>query len=155
MQQKMIHILERSMRRIAERSGTSGYPFIDTKFDIVTDRDFDETDEPFRQKSCIYSWIQGRGLETLAKHVPFFQSLGYGELADDLLQIISTVTQSMEQLRWKNGGYLPFAVTPDGSSFFPQEEHYANFSDLFYSKGLVYSSHLLGRDDLFSVSKGS
>ena len=75
-QQKILHILERSMTRIAERSGKSDYPFIDTKFDIMTDRDFDETDEPFRRKNCIYSWIQGRGLESLAKHVLFFQSQG-------------------------------------------------------------------------------
>lgn len=154
MQQKIMHILERSMRRIAERSGKSEYPFIDTKFDIVTDRDFDDTDEPFRRKNCIYSWIQGRGLESLAKHVLFFRSQGYAELADDLQKILSAVTLSMEQLREKNGGYLPFAMAPDGSSFFPQGEHYANFSDLFYSKGLVFSAHLLKKEELYRKGKG-
>lgn len=153
MQQKILHILERSMTRISERSGSSDYPFIDTKFDIVTDRDFDETDEPFRRKNCIYSWIQGRGLESLAKHVLFFQSHGETERAEKLQKILSAVMFSMEKLREKNGGYLPFAMPPDGHSFFQQGEHYANFSDLFYSKGLVYSAHLLGKVELYQKGK--
>ena len=148
MRRKILHILNRSVSRIAERSGKEEYPFIDTKFDIVTNRDFDETDEPFRQKNCIYSWIQGRGLESLAKHVLFFQSQRDSEQTKILRKILSAVIFSMEQLREKNGGYLPFAMTPDGHSFFQQGEHYANYSDLFYSKGLLYSAHLLGKVEL-------
>ena len=62
-------ILTDSMTVIADRFERGGYPFIDTKFDIVSGRDFGENDEPFRRKECVYSWIQGRGLESLAKHV--------------------------------------------------------------------------------------
>ena len=152
-QQKILQILERSMTRIAERSGKKEYPFIDTKFDIVSDRNFDENDEPFRQKSCIYSWIQGRGLESLAKHILFFEAQKNQLLADQLKEILKNVTDAMEELRQKNAGSLPFAMTPDGNSFFTAKSGHANFSDLFYSKGLIYSSHLLKNEKRFQEGK--
>ena len=43
-------ILTDSMTVIADRFERGGYPFIDTKFDIVSGRDFGENDEPFRRK---------------------------------------------------------------------------------------------------------
>ena len=69
-------ILTDSMTLIADRFDRGGYPFIDTKFDIVTGRDFGENDEPFRRKECVYAWIQGRGLESLAKHILYFRQNG-------------------------------------------------------------------------------
>ena len=43
------------------------YPFIDTKLDLKTGRDF-RADDPIRGRDAIYGWIQGRGLEALAGH---------------------------------------------------------------------------------------
>ena len=43
------------------------YPFIDTKLDLTSGRDFPE-DDPIRGRSAVYGWIQGRGLEALAGH---------------------------------------------------------------------------------------
>ena len=43
------------------------YPFVDTKLDLKTGRDF-RTDDPIRGRDAIYGWIQGRGLEALAGH---------------------------------------------------------------------------------------
>lgn len=153
MQQKILTVINRSISRIAERSGKSDYPFIDTKFDIVTDRDFNKTDEPFRQKGCIYSWIQGRGLESLAKHILFFHSRKNNILSDKLLDILKVVTDSMENLRLKNGGALPFAMMPDGEPFFERKSSHANFSDLFYSKGIIYGAYVLGDEALFQQGK--
>ena len=124
------------------------YPFIDTKFHVVTGRDYDESDEPFRRKNCIYSWIQGRGLESLAKHILFFQASGEIKTADRLKDMLSVVTETMERLRAVNNGRLPFAMHPDGSPFFAKESDHANFSDLFYSKGLFAASRILNRPDL-------
>ena len=124
------------------------YPFIDTKFHIVSGRDYDENDEPFRRKDCIYSWIQGRGLESLAKHILFFQASGEIKTADRLKDMLSVVTETMERLRAVNHGRLPFAMHPDGSPFFAPESDHANFSDLFYGKGLFAASRILGRPDL-------
>ena len=124
------------------------YPFIDTKFNIVSGRDFDESDEPFRRKDCIYSWIQGRGLESLAKHVSYFKEIGDNNLAGRLTDMLSTVTEKMEQLRAIDHGRLPFAMHVDGTPFFASESSHANFSDLFYSKGLFAASRILDRPDL-------
>jgi hypothetical protein len=65
MNQTILPILRNSMELIVERFEKNGpqYPFIDTKFNIVTGKDFGPNDELFRQKECIYSWIQGRYYE--------------------------------------------------------------------------------------------
>lgn len=129
------------------------YPFIDTKFHVVSGRDYDESDEPFRRKDCIYSWIQSRGLESLAKHILFFQASGEIKTAERLKDMLSVVTETMERLRAINHGRLPFAMHPDGSPFFERESDHANFSDLFYSKGLFTASRILGRPDLETESE--
>ena len=143
-------ILRTSMEIILSRFeiNQNKYPFIDTKFHIVSGRDYDDGDEPFRRKDCIYSWIQGRGLESLAKHVSYFKKIGDYQLAGRLTNMLSCVTEKMEQLRVINHGRLPFAMHPDGSPFFVKESDHANFSDLFYSKGLFAASRILGRPDL-------
>ena len=131
------HILERFERNAPD------YPFIDTKFDIVTGRDYGEADEAFRQRGCIYSWIQGRGLESLAKHVEYAEANGEHELARRLTAMLGTVAATMEKLRQANQGRLSFAMRMDGSSFFQQPPSRGNFSDLFYSKGLFAAGRIL------------
>ena len=130
------------LRRFEADSGN--YPYIDTKFDIVSNRDFGENDEPFRRKECIYSWIQGRGIESIAGHIVYFRKNDNSDLAARLTKMLSTVTMQMEKLRRQNGGRLPFAMTPDGRSFFKQSGSHAGYSDLFYSKGLFAASQVLG-----------
>ena len=43
------------------------YPFVDTKLDLASGRDF-PADNAVRGRDTIYGWIQGRGLEALAGH---------------------------------------------------------------------------------------
>ena len=149
MHRMISQILRTSIEVILSRfeRDRKNYPFIDTKFNIVSGRDYDERDEPFRRKDCIYSWIQGRGLESLAKHATYFMAIGDHKSAERLTDMLAAVTEKMEQLRTVNSGRLPFAMHPDGNSFFAQESDHANFSDLFYSKGLFSASRILGRPD--------
>ena len=57
------------LRRSA-RSESSG--IIDTKLNLFTGQDF-PTDDPIKGPATIYSWIQGRGLESLAVHCRWLQ----------------------------------------------------------------------------------
>ncbi len=138
-------ILRNSVRILLERfeRNAERYPFVDTKFNIVSGRDFGDADEPFRRRDCIYSWIQGRGLESLAKHAAFFERKGDPRTAERLDRMTAAVAGAMELRRAANTGRLPFAMHLDGSSFFPQEPSDANFSDLFYSKGLFAAARRL------------
>ncbi len=148
-------IILTSIRRILERfeRNAPDYPFIDTKFDIVSGRDYDEKDEPFRQRGCIYSWIQGRGLEILAKHVEYAEEKGESELATRLAEMLCSVAASMEKLRKDNDGRLPFAMRLDGSSFFQQPPSQGNFSDLFYSKGLFAAGRILQNEKYIQAGR--
>ncbi len=148
-------IILTSIKQILERfeRNAPDYPFIDTKFDIVSGRDFGETDEAFRQRGCIYSWIQGRGLESLAKHVEYAEAHGEPELAKRLAAMLDIVAASMEKLRKKNDGRLPFAMRLDGSSFFQQPPSLGNFSDLFYSKGLFAAGRILRNEDYMKAGR--
>ncbi len=148
-------IILTSIRRILERfeRNAPDYPFIDTKFDIVSGRDYDEMDEPFRQRGCIYSWIQGRGLESLAKHVEYAEEKGESELAKRLAEMLRSVAASMEKLRKDNDGRLPFAMRLDGSSFFQQPPSQGNFSDLFYSKGLFAAGRILQNEKYIQAGR--
>ena len=137
--------------RFEEEHGT--YPYINTKFDIVSDRDFGENDEPFRRRDCIYSWIQGRGIESIAKHILYFREKGEDQFAERLIAMLRTVVEEMERLRALNKGRLPFAMYPDGTSFFPRENDHANYSDLFYSKGLFAASQVLNKQDWEQASE--
>ncbi len=119
------------------------YPFIDTKFDIVSGRDFGAGDEDFRQKDFIYGWIQGRGLESLAEHTIWFERNGETDLAMRLRNMAAKVLTAMERLRIANGGKIAFAMTPEGKSIFPDTGEYSNYSDLFYSKGLFAAAEML------------
>ena len=57
-------VLEVMLQRFERRPD---YPFIDTKLDLSTGRDFPD-DDPIRGLDAVYGWIQGRGLEALAGH---------------------------------------------------------------------------------------
>ncbi len=149
MKREIRKIIRTSMSRIVGRFEKNGlsYPYVDTKFDIVSGRDFGPDDEPFRRRDCIYSWIQGRGMESLAKHILYFRAGGENDFAVRLTSMLRAVAEKMEEQRGLNGGRLPFALHPDGSPFFPRESGHANFSDLFYGKGLFAAARLLGRPD--------
>ena len=114
----------------------AGRGIIDTKFDIVTGQDFPSDAPAFRGKDFIYGWIQGRGLESLAGHARYFAETGDLLRKNRVENVMRPVLRTMERLRALNGGRIDFAMSPEGKPLFKRSSERANFSDLFYSKGL-------------------
>jgi len=140
---------------IADRFDAS-YPFVDTKLDLKTGRDF-PADDPIRGRDCVYGWIQGRGLEALAGHALWlarFDDPALKDLAARLRTQARAVLASLRRMRRANGGHLYFFMRPDGAPFAlgddgqPRDIPLAadapsNFSDLFCAKGMLAGALLL------------
>ncbi len=136
------------------------YPFIDTKLNIITGKDHypASTDDFFKGKEVIYAWIQGRALESLAGHAVWLKScslLTPGDAAARIVRIekiLREVIDSMEDIRARNHDRMFFTFSRSGE---PLETHRgqlralpripdgSNFSDLFYSKGLLCAAAYL------------
>ena len=135
----------------------SDYPFVDTKLDLQTGRDF-PADDPIRGYAAIYGWIQGRGLEALAGHAIWLESYddpAMQALAGRLRAMVRTVLASLRRMRDANDGHLYFFMRPDGTPFAldqdgqPQDIPLAadapsNFSDLFCAKGMLAAARCVG-----------
>ena len=95
------------------------YPFVDTKLDLQTGRDF-PADDPIRGYAAIYGWIQGRGLEALAGHAIWLESYddpATQALAGRLRAMVRTVLASLRRMCDANDGHLYFFMRPDGTPF--------------------------------------
>jgi hypothetical protein len=146
---------------IARYDSDPGYPFIDTKLNTGSGEDFDPVEniaDTFRGKQAIYIWIQGRGLEALVEHIVWLQQCRFYSdeerrwRIDRLQQIINEVTLSLEGIRRKSENRLFFCMTPAGDAVVADEKlglrktnvpGGANFSHLFYAKGLLAAAWLL------------
>ncbi|MDD4818334.1 MAG: hypothetical protein PHI85_10230 [Victivallaceae bacterium] len=135
------------------------YGFIDTKLDLVTGENFDDCPAPelaFRRREYIYSWIQGRGLEAMARHLEFLP-----EYAPRLVPLLKTLTASMERLRSRTGR-LWFVTDRDGNPLkvegfgrlcpLDRIPDAANYSELFYYKGLFAAGRALKDDALCRIA---
>lgn len=158
----LIAMLDRFERNV-------GYPFIDTKLDLITGKNFYPLtldSPPYKDKNIIYSWIQGRGLEALAGHLEWIESSDYfSSIEKELLLarikvIMTKVLAANERIRVANHGRMFFCTTSNGIKLEINEKGafervsrisaQSNFSDLFYSKGLFKATWVLGQDKLFS-----
>ncbi|MEW6752170.1 MAG: AGE family epimerase/isomerase, partial [Candidatus Latescibacterota bacterium] len=131
------------------------YPFIDTKLDLLTGRDFPEED-PVGGPGTVYGWIQGRGLEALAGHTLWLHRRGLGsELLPRLGHMMEEVLGCLRRMRQRNGGRLAFFMNPEGVPFRldprGRRQHYVlkpgtpyGFSDLFGAKGMLAAARVLG-----------
>lgn len=145
MLEEIAELTRGAMKSLLDRQ-REDYPFIDTKFHPLTGEDFSAND-PLRGSRAVYSWIQGRGLEALAGHEPW--------LADErerIRDVLLRVVGRMEGLRQRNGGHLPFLMTPEGQPLKVDETGAvipgdapsgAGFADLFYAKGLAAAAACL------------
>jgi hypothetical protein len=144
------------MEAIVERSeGAPDYPFVETKLDLITGRNFPERD-PIRGRGAIYGWIQGRGLEALAGHARWWERRGEAaELVQRIRAVTTTVLAQLRVMRQRNDGRLSFFMTPEGEPFSlddsgqPQPfsmaaDHPYGFSDLFSAKGMFAAADWLG-----------
>lgn len=139
-------VIDKSFNYMLERS--KGNRFLNTKFDVIDGTDYTCTadkSQEFRSKSVIYSWIQGRGAESLAGHL----RAGFGEKSA-VLEMLKCVVGNMEEVRNSNQGRMFFMFSEDGrflkgdlSVRSEALEGKANYSDLFYSKGLVAAADVL------------
>lgn len=137
------------------------YGFIDTKLDLLSGENFDDTSTPelnFRTSNYVYGWIQGRGLEAMTGH---YNWLPNTNLSTDeqkiyrqrLLNLITKVVDSCEELRAKLGGRCWFITTTNGEAVQVTDGYKtspineipagANYSELFYYKGLYTTSLIL------------
>lgn len=159
----LVTILDAILRR-HERD--PGYPFVDTKLNLVTGADFapcGDAEKDFVGKSAIFGWIQGRGLEALAGHAEWLARSSFlkpdarNELIFRIRRMVRTVFTQMEMLRVKNGGRIGFVMTPEGRRFARSAdgrrcyatlaEKTGTLTDLFYVKGMLAASRLLGATD--------
>jgi len=147
------------MRAIVQRyQRTPDYPFIDTKLDLITGRDFNSGDS-IRGREAIYGWIQGRGLEALAGHARFFaQRTAGADLVPAIQVMLREILAKLRQMRQRSGGHLSFFMHPDGQPFrldadgHPEPftltaEDPFGFSDLFAAKGMFAAADYLGDAD--------
>lgn len=136
---------------------TSGYPYLDTKFNIASGRSFPAHD-PIRSRETIYSWIQGRGLEALCAHGKWLRRLSSipqdrrGSLLSSIDKIIPPLVSELEKVRRAHGGRLPFAFHQSGIRE-KLETNATSMSDLFYSKGLVAAGAYFGNDEWIAIAE--
>ena len=150
-------MLVRVMATIADRFDPA-YPFVNTKLDLLTGKDF-ANDDPIRGQGAVYGWIQGRALEALAGHCAWFARRGIApDLVSHLKEMMRLVLNRVRQMRARNGGHLWFFMTPEGDPFrlnadgkpepFAMTPHVPfGFSDVFSAKGMFAAARYLGDED--------
>ena len=142
---------------------TPGYPWIDTKLNIVTGEDF-PPDDPARGYGAVYGWIQGRALEALAGHAHWLHRSGRHDLDGRIRSVMESVLGALRSARERNAGHAFFLMTPDGSPriisgdgrVLPvalDESAPWNFSDLFCAKGMYAAAHYLGDTDALTDAR--
>ena len=145
------------------------YHFIDTKINILTGEDFGENDPWYMQKGIVYPWIQCRALEALAGHYNWLDSSqvlapsSIRKFKEALLKMMREIVDNMEQFRARNHGRLFFLMKTDGTLLkmdenanpvpLDQVPGEANFSDLFYSKGLWAAAAVLDDKKLMKTAE--
>ena len=136
-------MIDQSISIILDRfeRNASGYGFIDTKFDIVTGQDF-KRPEPYFQSDFIFGWIQGRALESIAKHYDYYQTLNEAGICRRLKSALEKLAARLEECRTRHG-HIWFAMTPDGAPRGTVTPDHSSFADLFYGKGLCCAAAVL------------
>ncbi len=136
-------LIEKSLTLILDRfeSSRNPYGFIDTKFNIVTGADF-TGGEPHFRKDFIFGWIQGRALESLAKHEEYFAAGKRYDLCRRIHLAMEKLCRKLEDCRRRHHR-ISFAMTPDGAPLGNPVEKSRTFADLFYGKGLLCAAAAL------------
>ena len=155
-------LLQKGFSVILERAQRDpSFPWLDMKFSPLDGKDF-INDDPIRGKERVYSWIQGRGLEALAKY--YLYGLNYTLFEQDsseaslILQVIEKVSTALWKEWEKQGGHLFFTIPmsnvgvlepkPEGR---PGELY--TYSDIFCSRGLYAAGLALGSESVKEKAK--
>lgn len=125
-----------------------GYGYLDTKFDLITERENFDTADPamaFRSGRFVYSWIQGRGAESLAGHLQ-----ANINSADRIKSALRILCDKLYAAYLANGKRMFFILSPEGNFINPDGSPRteavpgeANYSDIFVSKGLLTAASAL------------
>lgn len=125
-----------------------GYGYLDTKFDLITGNDnFDTADKTtqFRSGKFVYSWIQGRGAESLAGHL----QAGIND-PGRIKNALRILCDKLYAACLDNGKRMFFILSPEGKFINPDGSPRtdavpgeANYSDIFVSKGLLTAASVL------------
>ncbi len=146
-------------RAILDRTERSEhYPWIDTKINLTTGEELPPT-HPLLGRDVVSGWVQGRGLESVAKFAAWLAPFaGDGEV-DRLIKracrLAADLSAQLQRARTINGGHLYFFMDPAGQAFdfgpgmarVPLALEAASphgYSDLFCAKGMYAAAHLLG-----------
>ena len=156
------------LRAILDRTERSEYyPWIDTKINLITGEDLPPV-HPLLGRDLVSGWVQGRGLESVAKFAAWLAPFaGDGEV-DRLIararRQAADLLAKLRQARTVNGGHLYFFMTPAGQAFdfgpdmarLPVTLDAASphgYSDLFCAKGMYAAAQLLGDPDAVSEAR--
>jgi mannose/cellobiose epimerase-like protein (N-acyl-D-glucosamine 2-epimerase family) len=147
-----------TMRAIVERyQATAGYPYVDTKLNLISGQDFAD-DDPIRGQGAVYGWIQGRGLEALAGHARWLRDKAdHSDLVAQIDPMLREILDNLRRVRDGNDGHVCFFMTPEGAPFTLDSRsqpvpfaagtvHPYGFSDQFSSKGMFAAADYLGDD---------
>ena len=114
-------IIVTQFRAILDRTERSEhYPWIDTKINLVTGEEL-PTADPLLGRDLVSGWVQGRGLEAMAKFATWLAPFaGDGEV-DRLIgrarNLTGDLLTRLRQARTVNGGHLHFFMSPTGEAF--------------------------------------
>ncbi len=112
------HIIRENLLHIIERyEQNRDYPWIDTKFNVLTGENYPDSDL-IRGRKAVYGWIQGRALESLAGHALWLRDNNDIPNAAQIYQrigrILRPLLNTVRLTRERNKGHLYFLMSPDG-----------------------------------------
>jgi hypothetical protein len=141
-------------RAIVDRTERSPLrPWLDSRIDLTSGRDL-----PTAAEATASGWVQGRGLEGLAKFgawlAPHAADPDVAALLDRTRQVTAGLLDQTGQVR-ERFGHLYFAMLPDGTPVIRRGDGRLEslafdastpftYSDLFASKGMYAAAHFLG-----------
>jgi mannose/cellobiose epimerase-like protein (N-acyl-D-glucosamine 2-epimerase family) len=156
------------LRTIIDRTERSEhYPWIDTKINLTTGEELPPA-HPLFGRDLVSGWVQGRGLEAVAKFAawltPFAGDGEVGRLIVRSRRLAADLLVQLRQARTANGGHLYFFMTPAGQALNlgpdmarkPLALDTASphgYSDLFCAKGMYATAHLLEDPDAVSEAR--
>lgn len=152
-------IVVTQLRAILDRTERSEhYPWIDTKINLVTGEDLPARD-PVLGRDVVSGWVQGRGLETVARFAGWLAAFRGDRETDALIdracRLAADLLQRLGEARRLNSGHVHFFMTTSGRAFAYGPDGARSdlalglgspygYSDLFCSKGMYAAAHLLG-----------
>jgi mannose/cellobiose epimerase-like protein (N-acyl-D-glucosamine 2-epimerase family) len=156
------------LRAILDRTERGEHcPWIDTKINLITGEDLPAA-HPLLGHDLVSGWVQGRGLESVAKFaawlIPFAGDGEVDRLIARARHLAADLLAQLRQARTANGGHLYFFMTSTGQAFDlgPEMQRMPvaldaaspyGYSDLFCAKGMYAAAHVLGDPDAVSAAR--